>query len=145
MLIFTIKTSIVNSPSCSGLWQLWKFVLLLFCFQKYRHVRNTYLSIILKSQTSHEYCCMEVGLTAHRLLYDKWTANDIENDSFLESAIFYHPYKVFWLSLNSNADIVRGLSCQQSYCNFLSLYKLIIIIPFILSYKEHLAIRRTFP
>ena len=39
--------------------------------------------------------------------------------------------------LNSSlklSDIVRGLSCQQSYCN-LSLYKLIIIIPFILSYK----------
>ena len=40
--------------------------------------------------------------------------------------------------LNSSlklSDIVRGLSCQQSYCNLLSLYKLIIIIPFILSYK----------
>ena len=32
------------------------------------------------------------------------------------------------------SDIVRGLSCQQSYCNLLSLYKL-IIIPIILSYK----------
>ena len=32
------------------------------------------------------------------------------------------------------SDIVRGLSCQQSYNNLLSLYKLIIIIPFILSY-----------
>ena len=29
------------------------------------------------------------------------------------------------------SDIVRGLSYQQSYCNLLSLYKLIIIIPFI--------------
>ena len=29
-------------------------------------------------------------------------------------------------------DIVRGLSYQQPYCNLLSLYKLIIIIPFIL-------------
>ena len=40
--------------------------------------------------------------------------------------------------LNSSlklSDIVRGLSCQQSYCNILSLYKLIIIIPFILSYN----------
>ena len=40
--------------------------------------------------------------------------------------------------LNSSlklSDIVRGLSCQQSYYNLLSLYKLIIIIPFILSYK----------
>ena len=39
--------------------------------------------------------------------------------------------------LNSSlklSDIVRGLSCQQSYCNLLSLYKLIIIL-FILSYK----------
>ena len=40
--------------------------------------------------------------------------------------------------LNSSlklSNIVRGLSCQQSYCNLLSLYKLIMIIPFILSYK----------
>ena len=40
--------------------------------------------------------------------------------------------------LNSSlklSDIVRGLSCQQYYCNLLSLYKFIIIIPFILSYK----------
>ena len=40
--------------------------------------------------------------------------------------------------LNSSlklSDIVRGLSCQQSYCNLLSLYKFIILIPFILSYK----------
>ena len=40
--------------------------------------------------------------------------------------------------LNSSlklSNIVRGLSCQQSYYNLLSLYKLIIIIPFILSYK----------
>ena len=40
--------------------------------------------------------------------------------------------------LNSSlklSDIVCGLSCQQSYCNLLSLYKLIIIIPFILSYN----------
>ena len=40
--------------------------------------------------------------------------------------------------LNSSlklSDIVRGLSYQQSYCNLLSLYKLIIIISFILSYK----------
>ena len=39
--------------------------------------------------------------------------------------------------LNSSlklSDIVRGFSCQQSYCNLLSLYKLIIIIPFISSY-----------
>ena len=40
--------------------------------------------------------------------------------------------------LNSSlklSDNVRGLSCQQSYDSLLSLYKLIIIIPFILSYK----------
>ena len=40
--------------------------------------------------------------------------------------------------LNSSlklSDIVRGLSCQQSYYNLLSLYKIVIIIPFILSYK----------
>ena len=40
--------------------------------------------------------------------------------------------------LNSSlklSDIVRGLSCQQLYCNLLSLYNLINIIPFILSYK----------
>ena len=40
--------------------------------------------------------------------------------------------------LNSSlklSDIVRGLSCQQSYYNLLSLYKLIIIFRFILSYN----------
>ena len=40
--------------------------------------------------------------------------------------------------LNSSlklSDIVRGLSCQQSYCNLLTSNKLIITIPFILSYK----------
>ena len=40
--------------------------------------------------------------------------------------------------LNSSlklSDIVRGLSCQQSYGNELSLYNLINMIPFILSYK----------
>ena len=38
--------------------------------------------------------------------------------------------------LNSSlklSDIVRGLSCQQSYYNLLPLYKLIIITPFILT------------
>ena len=43
-----------------------------------------------------------------------------------------------YIYLNSSlklSDIVRGLSCQQSYSNLLSLYKLIIIIPFILSYN----------
>ena len=37
--------------------------------------------------------------------------------------------------LNSSlklSDIVRGLSCQQSYCNLLSLFEFIIITPFIL-------------
>ena len=36
--------------------------------------------------------------------------------------------------LNSSlklSDVVRGLSCKQSYYNLLSLYKLIIIIHFI--------------
>ena len=40
--------------------------------------------------------------------------------------------------LNSSlklSDIVHGLSCRQSYRNLLSLYKLIIMIPLILSYK----------
>ena len=40
--------------------------------------------------------------------------------------------------LNSSlklSDIVRGLSCQQSYCNSISLYKLIIIFLFILFYE----------
>ena len=43
-----------------------------------------------------------------------------------------------YIYLNSSlklSDIVRGLSCQQTYCNLLSLYILINIIPFILSYK----------
>ena len=47
-------------------------------------------------------------------------------------------YIMSYSYLNSSlklSDIVRGLSCQQSYYNLLSLYKLIIIIPFILSYK----------
>ena len=47
-------------------------------------------------------------------------------------------YSVQLENLNSSlklSDIVRGLSCQQSYCKLLSLYKLIIIIPYILSYK----------
>ena len=30
------------------------------------------------------------------------------------------------------SDNERGLPCQQSFCNSISLYKLIIIIPFIL-------------
>ena len=40
--------------------------------------------------------------------------------------------------LNSSlklSDIVRGFSCQQPYFNVLSLYNLINIIPFNLSYK----------
>ena len=40
--------------------------------------------------------------------------------------------------LNSSlklSDIVRGLSCQQSYCNYLSLYKLISL--FLTSNKEN--------
>ena len=46
--------------------------------------------------------------------------------------------KNIYIYLNSSlklSDIVRGLSCQQLYCSLLSLNKLIIIIPFILSYK----------
>ena len=46
--------------------------------------------------------------------------------------------KNMYIYLNSSlklSDIVRGLSCQQTYCNLLSLYILINIIPFILSYK----------
>ena len=46
--------------------------------------------------------------------------------------------------LNSSlkpSDIVRDLSCKQSYCNLISLYKIIIIIPCILfitnSYFSH--------
>ena len=52
--------------------------------------------------------------------------------------LYYVQLKNKYSYLNSSlklSDIVRGLSCQQSYCNLLSLYKLIIIIPFILSYK----------
>ena len=39
--------------------------------------------------------------------------------------------------LNSSlklSDIVRGLSCQQSYCNLLSLYKLISHIPLLFTF-----------
>ena len=35
---------------------------------------------------------------------------------------------------NNSLKLSRGLSCQQPHCNLLSLYKLIIIIHFILSY-----------
>ena len=45
--------------------------------------------------------------------------------------------KKMYSYLNSSlklSDIVRGLSYQQSYCNLLSLYKLIIIFYFILQF-----------
>ena len=61
------------------------------------------------------------------------------NSSNLPCIMLYSVHlKNMYSYLNSSlkmSDIVRGLSCQQSYCNLLSLYKLIIIIPFILSYK----------
>ena len=53
--------------------------------------------------------------------------------------LYFVQLKNMYSYLNSSlklSDIVRGLSCQQSYCNLLSLYKLIIItIPFILPNK----------
>ena len=52
--------------------------------------------------------------------------------------LYFVQLKNMYNYLNSSlklSDIVHGLSCQQSHFNLLSLYKLIIIIPFILSYK----------
>ena len=61
------------------------------------------------------------------------------SDHNIDSLMLYSvQLKNMYSYLNSSlklSDIVRGLSCQQSYCNKLSLYKLIIIIPFILSYN----------
>ena len=48
--------------------------------------------------------------------------------------LYYVRLKNMYSYLNSSlklSDIVRGLSCKQSYCNLLSLYKLIIIFHFI--------------
>ena len=61
--------------------------------------------------------------------------SDHKTDSLM---LYSVQLKNMYSYLNSSlklSDIVRGLSCQQSYCNLLSLYKLIIIIHFILSYK----------
>ena len=61
--------------------------------------------------------------------------SDHNTDSFM---LYSVQLKNMYSYLNSSlklSDVVRGLSCQQSYLNLLSLYKLIIIIPFILSYK----------
>ena len=54
------------------------------------------------------------------------------SDHYTDYIIMYSvQLKNMYSYLNSSlklSDIVRGLSCQQSYCNLLSLYKLIIII-----------------
>ena len=62
------------------------------------------------------------------------------SDHNIDSLMLYSvQLKNMYNYLNSSlklSDIVRGLSCQQSYCNLISLYKLIIIIiPLILSDK----------
>ena len=61
------------------------------------------------------------------------------SDHTLDYVMLYSvQLKNMYSYLNSSlelSDIVRGLSCQQSHCKLLSLYNLIIIIPFILSYK----------
>ena len=61
------------------------------------------------------------------------------SDHNIDSLMLYSvQLKNMYSYLNSSlklSDIVRGLSCHQSYYNLLSLYKLIIIIPFILSDK----------
>ena len=49
--------------------------------------------------------------------------------------LYFVQLKNMYSYLNSSlklSDFVRGLSYQQLYCNSLSLYKRIIIIPFIL-------------
>ena len=60
--------------------------------------------------------------------------SDHNTDSLMYSVQLKNIYSYLNSSLKLS-DIVRGLSCQQLYCNVLSLYKLIIIIPFILSYE----------
>ena len=60
--------------------------------------------------------------------------------TFLSDSLMLYSFQLknMYNYLNSSlklSDIVRGLSRQQSYCNLLSLYKLITVIPFILSYK----------
>ena len=61
------------------------------------------------------------------------------SDHNTESLMLYSvQLKNMYSYLNSSLKlsvIVRGLSCQQSYYNILSLYKRITIISFILSYK----------
>ena len=62
--------------------------------------------------------------------------SDHNTDSLMLYAV---QLKNMYSYLNSSlklSDIVRGLSCQQSYYNLLPLHKLIIIIRFILSYKS---------
>ena len=52
--------------------------------------------------------------------------------------LYFVQLKNMYSYLNSSlklSDIVRDLSCQQPYNYLLSLYKLVTIIPFILSYK----------
>ena len=59
--------------------------------------------------------------------------SDLDTDSLMFYSV---QLKNMYSCLNSSlklSDSVGGLSCQQSYCNLLSLYKLIIIIPFISS------------
>ena len=60
--------------------------------------------------------------------------SDHNTDSLI---LYYVQLENMYSYLNSSlklSDIVHSRSCQQSYCNLLSLYKLIIIIAFILSY-----------
>ena len=57
------------------------------------------------------------------------------SDHNIDSLMLYSvQFKNMYSYLNSSfklSDIERGLSCQQSYCNSISLYKLIIISHFI--------------
>ena len=60
--------------------------------------------------------------------------SDHNTDFFL--MLYSVQLKNMYSYLNSSlklSDIVRGLSCQETYCNLLSLYILINIIPFVLS------------
>ena len=58
--------------------------------------------------------------------------SDHNTDSFKLYSVQLKNMYSYMNSYLKLSDIVRG---QQSYFNLLSLYKLIIIIPFILSYK----------
>ena len=63
------------------------------------------------------------------------------SDHNIDSLMLYSvQLKNMYSYLNSSlklSDIVRGLSCQQSYCNSISLYKLIYLLHFFYFFHPH--------